>query len=349
MSLYVGVDIGGTTSTIAIGDANRHVVCVSEQFPTYSEVGPARSVDAIAEQVERALEEHRLSLAEVAGAAIATPGPATLDGVLQSSPNLASADWDGCNIRELLQRRLREKQPDIQVRYIGDGQAAAFGEYSLRRGSLTWPGVEVDTDRTLDSLFMVTVGTGFGGGEVREGQVVRGNQGRAGHAGHIMLPHGAFRYDHDRQLKVGNAYSTVESAISLTALTHQLGYRLSLPQWREHPLRNASGTDKDKAKRLRELAAKADPLSLELFDDQAAALGIALLCLNYLGDYDLLVIGGGVCDLTESLRGDYLKSVVRSYQQHALNGFRYAPPIEFSTCGDQASVIGALVFASQSG
>ncbi len=347
MSLFVGADIGGTTSTIAIGDPRQRVVCVSDQFPTHSEVGPEATIDAIICEVKSALLREGLEFREVIGAAIATPGPATLDGVLKASPNLTSPDWDGCNIRELLQRRLRTELPEVRVRYIGDGQAAALGEYELRRGLLSWSGIEVDADLHLDSLFMVAVGTGLGGGEVRDGRVVRGTQGRAGHAGHIMLPHDVFRYDHDRQLKVGNAYSTVESAISLTALTHQLSYRLSLPQWREHPLQAVPGAIRDKAKRLRELAATADPLALELFDDQAAALGVALLCLNYLGDYDLLVVGGGVCDLEPALRERYLEVARQAYHQRALDGFRDPPPVEFSVCGDHASVIGALAFAGR--
>ncbi len=197
----------------------------------------------------------------------------------------------------------------------------------------------------IQSLFMVAVGTGLGGGEVREGVTVVGSKGRAGHAGHLMLPADAFRYEHDRRLKVGNAYSTSESAISLTALTHQLGYRLTLDQWRAHPLNQEPGSDRDKAKKLRELAAAGDRLALELFDDQANALGIALLMINYIGDFDLLVVGGGVCDLTPELRQRYIEVAERAYYEHALDGFREYGGIRFSVCGDQASVIGSLVHA----
>jgi glucokinase len=192
---------------------------------------------------------------------------------------------------------------------------------------------------------MVAVGTGFGGGEVREGVTVRGAKGRAGHAGHLMLPAEAFRYEHDQQLRVGNAFCTTESAVSLTALTHQLGYRLSLDQWRDHPLNRFNGSMKSKAKQLRELAAEGDELALQLFDDQARAMGISLLMINYIGDYDLLVIGGGVCDLTPQLRDRYLRGAERAYLDHALDGFRDLVAISYSVCGDHASVIGALYHA----
>jgi len=196
---------------------------------------------------------------------------------------------------------------------------------------------------------MVIVGTGLGGGEVLHRQVVRGKEGRAGHAGHIFLPPYAFRYEHDRQLLVGNAKCTVESAVSLTALTHQLEYRLTLDQWREHPLNSAAGTTRDKAKQLRALAAQGDPLALELFGDQARALGIGLLSVNYLGDYDLLVIGGGVCDLATETREQYRATAEQAYCEFALDGFRNLDRFEFSVCGDEAPVIGALAHAYLTG
>ena len=165
---------------------------------------------------------------------------------------------------------------------------------------------------------MVIVGTGLGGGAVIDGRPTRGREGRAGHVGHILLPEYAFRHPHDRTLKVGNALATAESAISLTGLTHQLEHRLTLDDWKDHPLNDADGTAKDKAKRLREFAAEGDALACELFDDQARALGIALLNANYLGDYDRVVIGGGVCDLSPSVRDRYREIAEASYREYAL-------------------------------
>ena len=349
MGIFVGVDVGGTTSTIAIGDAQQRVLRVSDQFPTASAEGPEAMVGSIAAQLQRSLSGLGLAFAEVQRVGLATPGPATLDGVLLSTPNLTAKQWNQCPIRAMLEIELQRRAPESSTHYIGDGQAAALGEFSVRSGKLQWPEVSGAPQEDLESLFLVAVGTGLGGGEVREGQVVRGRAGRAGHAGHLMLPHDAFRYEHDRQLKVGNAYSTTESAISLTALTHQLGYRLSLQQWADHPLNHQDGSMRDKAKRLRELAAEGDPLAMELFDDQASAMGITLLMLNYFGDYDLLVIGGGVCDLPDNLRERYLQRAEEAYQQRALDGFRDHPPFTFSRCGDEASVIGALVHAYHPG
>ena len=351
MTFFVGVDVGGTTSTIAIGDPDRHLLRISEQFPTRSQDGPDATIADITNQILIEAESLGLSPEKLARVCLATPGPATIDGVLLSTPNLDARRWNRCPIRELLQSSLRRTSPSTSVQYIGDGQAAALGEFAIRTHAIRWPDRPKFSDEDLvdpsdvQTLFMVAVGTGLGGGEVRGGQTIRGSEGRAGHVGHLMLPVDAFRYEYDRSLKVGNALNTAESAVSLTALTHQLGYRLTLEQWRDHRLNQIEGTVRDKAKQLRELAAADDPLAVQLFDDQANALGITLLMVNYIGDFDLLVIGGGVCDLSSEMRQRYLQTVEQSYHQHALDGFRTLPPISFSVCGDQASVIGSLLDA----
>ena len=349
MPHFIGVDIGGTTSTLAIGDDAKSVLAVSEQFPTSPDQGPAPVIAAIVEQVAAESQGLGISLSDITAVGLATPGPASHDGVLHMTPNLKAEYWDQFPIRAELEKALQKQAPQIVVHYIGDGQAAALGEYAVRSRSLTWDKVPAASlpDEDLHSLFMVIVGTGLGGGAVMEGQPIRGLGGRAGHVGHILLPEFAFRHQHDRMLKVGNTMATAESAISLTGLAHQLEYRLTLEEWKDNPLTAAEGTIKDKAKQLRELAAGGNPLARQLFDDQARALGIALLNANYLGDYDRLVIGGGVCDLSPEVRNRYREIAEASYHEFALDGFRNLDRLEFSVCGDAAPVIGALAWAAR--
>jgi glucokinase len=347
LAYYLGVDVGGTTSTLAVGNDRREVIHISKQFPTSPEKGPSSSIAAIVAAAIDAMQQLGASLADVATVGLATPGPATMDGVLLSTPNLNRDLWDNFPIRRGLEDALRKHHAPILVRYIGDGQAAALGEYSICSRSLDWERVPAKSLPTakLDSLFMVIVGTGLGGGAVLGGRAIQGSEGRAGHVGHILLPHYAFRYEHDRQLLKGNAYCSAESAVSLSGLAHQLEYRLTLPEWASHSLNKSSGTIRDKSKGLRELVAAGDPLAQQLFDDQARALGITMLSANYLGDYDRLVIGGGVCDLAPQVRERYQRLAEEEYHRHALDGFRNLDGLHYSVCGDEAPVVGALAWA----
>ena len=351
MPYYIGVDVGGTTSTLAIGNDRREIVYVSEQFPTTPDKGPQSSIAAIVAAALAGVARLGASLGDVARAAIVTPGPATMDGVLLATPNLNLELWDNYPIRAGLEHALRGHHSGIAVRYLGDGQAAALGEFSVRSRGLSWSRVPAEglPRETLNSLFMVIVGTGLGGGAVLGGKAIQGSQGRAGHVGHILLPDNAFRYEHDRRLLKGNAYATAESAVSLSGLAHQLEYRLGLAEWAGHALNKDAGTVKEKAKRLRELVDAGDPLAQQLFDDQARALGITLLSVNYLGDYDRLVIGGGVCALAEPVRERYRRLAEEEYRKHALDGFRNLDRLEFSVCGDEAPVAGAVAWAMDGG
>jgi glucokinase len=348
LKYFVGIDIGGTTTTLAVGDAQHNILWVSDQFPTEAALGPHACIGNIAKQLQIATKVLQAEQSDFAAVGLSTPGPATLDGTLRNSPNLKHPDWNNFSIRGGLESQLRTVGFNCEVSYIGDGQAAAFGEFQVRSGRWRWNESQMkEPNLSLRSIFMVIVGTGLGGGEVRDGKVVRGAAGRAGHAGHIFLPPSVFRYEHDAKLLVGNTHATVESAVSLTGLTHQLGYRLQLPKWQQHPLHQATGTMRDRAKTLRQLADQGDPLAVELFEDQARALGVALLSVCYVGDFDLIVVGGGVCDLSSGMRETYMRHVKKSFYDNALDGFRSFEAIEFSVCGDTAPVIGAAAFAEE--
>ncbi len=305
-------------------------------------------IDAIVAQVIVELEKLGGTLDEAPALGLATPGPASLDGVLHMTPNLKAELWDQFPIRAELEKALRKHNSEIRVRYIGDGQAAALGEYAVRSHRFTFDKIPADSipDEELNSLFMVIVGTGLGGGMVIDGKPIQGLGGRAGHAGHILLPAFAFRHEHDRQLKIGNTTCCAESAVSLSALAHQIAYRLTLDEWVAGIGPAAGRGVFVDVHRLRELAADGDALALELFDEQARALGLVMHCANNLGDYDRLVIGGGVCDLAPAVRERYRKLAEEAYHQHALDGFRDLDRLEFSVCGDDAPVIGALAWAT---
>src|SRR5688500_6221664 len=107
MAYYIGVDVGGTTSTLAIGNDRREIVYVSEQFPTTPDKGPQCSIAAIVAAALAGVSRLGGSISEVARAAIVTPGPATMDGVLLATPNLNLELWDNYPIRAGLEHALR--------------------------------------------------------------------------------------------------------------------------------------------------------------------------------------------------------------------------------------------------
>ena len=171
----IGIDVGGTTSTIAVGNAAQEVVLISDQFDSLTRQGPATTIEAISNQILASLERLGVEPTSVDHIGLATPGPATFDGVLLKTVNLDAELWDRFAIREALEARLRRWSPNASVHYIGDGQAAALGEFSIRTGSVRWQQLpdQRSSLASCSSLFMVIVGTGLGGGGAVVGELQR--------------------------------------------------------------------------------------------------------------------------------------------------------------------------------
>ncbi len=56
VNYFVGIDVGGTTSTVAIGDKQRRIRYLSDQFETRSADGPAPLVEAVVDAVRQGVE-----------------------------------------------------------------------------------------------------------------------------------------------------------------------------------------------------------------------------------------------------------------------------------------------------
>ena len=65
MGWTIGVDVGGTTSTIAVGNHARAVDYVSDHFATRSVEGPQATIQAIAEHITGGLAEIGVALEKV--------------------------------------------------------------------------------------------------------------------------------------------------------------------------------------------------------------------------------------------------------------------------------------------
>src|SRR5262249_3617364 len=114
-------------------------------------------------------------LCDVLGAGIATPGPASVTGVLSAagSTNFGHPGWAGFDLPTQLSLLL-----DLPVFYLNDGNAAAL-----------WGHIAACGGRASSSTSITAVvGTGLGGGLVVNGRLVVGRNGFAGELGHVLIP-----------------------------------------------------------------------------------------------------------------------------------------------------------------
>ena len=159
------MDLGGTNLRIAAVDEQGTLL---EKVTLGTQVARGRDY-VISEMCDaiRALSAKFSRSGRMIGAGIGIPG--IIDrrtGMLRESPNLPG--WHNYPVRNEIERRLA-----APVILENDANAAAFGE--------AWLGAA----RGKESMCMITLGTGVGGGLVLDGEIWHGMTGMAGEVGHM--------------------------------------------------------------------------------------------------------------------------------------------------------------------
>ncbi len=263
----IGVDLGGTNLRIAAVDeqgAMLEKVTLGTQVARGRDFVISEMCDAILSLSAKFSRSGRMI-----GAGIGVPG--IIDrrtGMLRESPNLPG--WDNYPVRDEIERRLA-----APVTLENDANAAAFGE--------AWLGAA----RGKESMCMITLGTGVGGGLVLNGEIWHGMTGMAGEVGHTTIdPNGP-------PCKCGNI-GCAEQYASATAIMRMAGEAIQngrAPQLH----RAASASDVEfSAKVVYNLAVQGDQPSRDIFRRVGWALGILLADLVNILNLNMYVIGGGV-------------------------------------------------------
>ena len=172
----VGIDLGGTSIRLGVYDA-RMVQVDHVSMPTRVAAGPQRVVEEMASAASALLSgaAGRTPGKQALGIGIGSPGPINLrTGVLGLLPNLPG--WEGFPLRDAL-----AEATGLPVTLESDANAAALAEWKLGAGAATG----------LNSMAMLTLGTGVGSGLVLNGRMWHGMFGMGGEVGHtIVAPNG---------------------------------------------------------------------------------------------------------------------------------------------------------------
>ena len=311
----LGIDIGGTKVAGGVVAPDGTIL------DTARRATPGRSVtateDAIAAVVDELADRHGGPLVGV-GVGAAGWFDRTGDTVL-FSPHLA---WRNQALRRDLADRLQRPL------WVGnDANAAAWAEY--RYGAA----------RGSDLAVMITLGTGIGGGLVINGRLQRGAHGVAGEWGHMrVVPDGRLCACGNRgcweQYASGNALGNTAREVA----DHSPAAAADL-------LDRVGG---DAARITGEVVATAaadgDPLAVELLREVGTWLGQGIADLSAILDPDVVVIGGGV-----SVLGETVLTPARERLERALpgRGFRPGPQVVAAELGAQAGLVGAADLARQ--
>ena len=280
--MKIGIDVGGTKCLgVAIDDSGK----VVQQFrlPTPHADELCNTLIEIAEQ-----------LGEAESLGIGVPGLITPEGVIRASPNLVGA-------KELPLRQMLEEQLGKRVLVENDATCAALGEWKLGAA------------QGATDAWVITLGTGIGGGFIAGSVLQRGAHGFAGEVGHMVVdPSGP-------QCPCGRngCWERYASGNGLSYLAN-------------------GEKGEDVLSRAKDGASDA----IGVVDTFAKWVALGLVNLTNMTDPDVIVVGGGVivsADVVMPRIGHWFEQLLYSPKHRA------HPRLVAAQLGEQAGAIGAAM------
>lgn len=326
MGLVVGFDVGGNDiKTGAINSEGEALTSIDPhqvlKVPSLAIEGPRKTV----EQLNEALSLLNIERGDIQAIGLATAGPATLDGVIPRSVNFGP-EWVDCHIRQMVEDRFQ-----LPTTYENDANAAALAEmiYLVRQSP----------DLKNSTGFLLTIGTGLGGGIIVNGEILRGAHGMGGEVGHIALRDPTTFIAGNIPQCGCQKFGCAETYTTLSFLDREL--RESLKNNPSHELSALPDNGFERAKKLLSLAAKGDSLARRLMLAQAENVGKTCYEITATIDPSWILIGGGITEASSDLRRDYLHIVKETFDKLAFQGQKGKVLIEYASMGDHAGWFGA--------
>lgn len=347
----VGVDLGGThirTAVLQGSKLHSRVSLLTGENPT-----PDRVLPRVYGAIQQALGESRITLDQIAGIGVATPGPLNnRTGVIYSPPNLPG--WTNVPLRDLIQRHF-----DVPVRIENDAHTAGLGEYMFGAG------------RGSRYVVYLTVSTGIGGGVIIDGEILEGANGTAGELGHMAIDwkggrcncgnFGCLEY-----LASGTAIARYaneaiaagQGADLLAFASTMLEHIATVPDQEALPTHDPNTQPLDEydelggvAEPLRVNAATVAraaeagiPLARDIITHVAEALGVGLVNIIHIYNPDIIILGGGVMQIGRML----MEPALHIVQERTMKAPRDSVRIALAQLARNAGLVGAgaLIYSS---
>lgn len=277
----IGIDIGGTTTSLGLADRRGQIVLQSV-IPTTGFDTIELYIAAIEQEVAKFIVQ--VGRDNISGVGVGAPNGNYYTGEIVDAPNMP---WRGrIKLAEMMSKVLGYK-----VTLTNDANATAMGEmmYGAARG--------------MKDFIMVTLGTGVGSGFVANGQVIYGHDGFAGELGHTIAVRNG------RPCGCG-LKGCMERYCSATGIV------ITANEWLEQRggasvLRGKAGNLS--AKDIHEAAVAGDKLAIEIFDYTGMILGQTLATAVAITSPQAIVLFGGLANA-----GDVLFTPVKKHMEENL-------------------------------
>jgi glucokinase len=303
--LILGLDVGGTKTAAVLGDPDGRIRRRAS-FLTRTQRGFQPVFDELcsvaASLLARAVEEQ----APVDALSVSIGGPLDIGrGIIKSPPNLPG--WDDIPLKQLLADRFH-----LPVFIEHDGNAGALAEWLFGAA------------RGARNVIFLTMGTGFGGGLILNGQLYPGTCDLAGEVGHLRLAD-------DGPLAFGKTGSW-EGLCGGAGIARRAARRFPR-RWQEGSIA---------VKELADLAAAGDRDVLALFEEVGRDLGRGLALLIDILNPEIIVIGSLAVRLGDWVLQPAREVICREALPAAAAACRLVPAALGERLGDVAALCAAL-------
>lgn len=315
---YAGLDVGGTNIKAGVVDSEGTPLGKAS-VPTEAIKGPENGVANIKVALDLALRNAGLTINDLRGAGLATPG--TMDiraGMLLEPPNLPG--WNYFPVRQRTEEVL-----GIPTVLQNDANAAAYGEF--------WAGAA----KEAHSLVFWTLGTGIGCGIIIGDLIIEGQHSHGAESGHIIVQMQGGRY-----LEGTGQYGTLEAYCGAKAVVKRC--QEALDYGAPSVLKDWIATGKEMTPKLIATAAEqGDGLADNIIMETARFMAVGTVTLMHTIDPDMVVFGGAMtfgADKTD-LGRRFLQEIRNEVKKRAFP-IPYAKTIlKYASLHNDAGFIGA--------
>jgi glucokinase len=320
--VFVGVDVGGTNIKIGLVDDGGRTLAY-RSIPTEQDQGAEDACRRMAQVVSQLIDQAGLPRGDVARAGIATPGPMDIAAGMILRPGNLPGWWD-FPIRARFSAQL-----GMPVTFANDANAAGYGEF--------WRGA----GEPHQSMVLITLGTGIGGGIIIGDTLVEGAHSCGGECGHILVNPAPDAW----QDSLGNSGS-LEAYACAAAVVRRATDAMGSSESSSLARRYRSGKQITPLM-VAEEAELGDALARNVVRETAHWLAIGIVTLVHTIDPDAVVLGGAMNfgGSASPLGREFLQAIRDEVRPRLLEPLRDTVKIEFASLGGDAGYIGAAGLA----
>jgi len=300
-SVYIGVDVGGTNvkcARIENGTINERQITKTIAGEGY-EVSLRQILNTIT-PMSRGISGIGVGIAGIID---------SKSGIVRYSPNMPG--WNDIPLARILQKKY-----NVPVHVLNDVNSICLGEW------------QYGAAKACNDVFLLTVGTGVGGGAICSGKPQFGAHGFAGEFGHIIIK------DKGRKCVCGN-HGCLESYVGAQQMVR---YARKLMRKTKTILHKCTVLT---PKIIAEKAKQGDRVARDVIVRMGYYLGVGITNIIHLYDPGVVIVSGGISKsgkiLFDSIRMTVKERVIgKNYRR-----YRIVPP----KLGNDAGILGAVYYA----